>query len=103
MVEVLIRFGIPALAILLALGLSAFMFKRKVLLQKWHGLLGIGVSVAMMFFTIGFLQKTPFVDLAVMMAAAILAICSFAVFRAAERREAEREAGAQSGHDKGRP
>jgi hypothetical protein len=91
MVEQLLRFGIPALAMVVALGLSTVIFKKKYSVKKWHAGFGSIIAGGMIFFSIGFLQKTPF-DLPVIAIGMILAIFSLALHIAAGRLEADRKA-----------
>lgn len=96
MFEMIIRFGIPALGILLALGIANLIFKRKYPVKKWHGWVGIVVSLGMIFVVVRFLQKTSFGG-PVMIAGMILGVFSFAIYKAAQRLEKERMGETQSG------
>lgn len=84
--ELLIRFGIPAFLILIAIWLSKYLLKKKYQIKRWHGIFGIIFSVCTIFLNIALLQKTPFA-FPFLLVSMILIVFSFALFKAAERLE----------------
>ena len=87
--ENLIRFMVPALGILLAFGLARLIIKKEYPVQKWHGNIGIVISVGVIFLSI-YMQKTPY-SIPLLIIGGILTIFFMAILFAVGKRDKGQE------------
>jgi hypothetical protein len=83
--------SIPVLALLIAIGLSPLIIKRKYPVRQSYAWIGMIIAVGMMIFNLIFLREWPYCAFAHLIICMLILALSFAVLMAAGRQKQERK------------